>query len=114
MQFMALMLVRGPLLRDRVNAKMLELAQHADAQMAETPESFSEALEDAREAGVDIPTDRDTLERWRSLRLDDFRVTVPNYVFMQALFRGLAELAPVLSARGWALYRAQGAEFIFC
>lgn len=72
-EFMALMLVRGPLLRDRVNARMLEFARSTMEEMTATPESFREAAETARNDGVDVPVDSEALEQLRKARFTVFR-----------------------------------------
>ena len=93
---------------------MLELAREATEEIAATPEAFREALESARDDGIDVPTDPEALEQLRKLRLDDFTVTVPNFVFMQVLSKGLDRVLRPLAARHWVLYRAEDAEFIAC
>jgi hypothetical protein len=114
MEFMSLTLVRGPLLRERVNARMLEFAREAMDGMTATSEAFRRALESARAEGLEIPTDSEALEQLRRMRFEDFTVTVPNFVFMQVLFNGVDQVRQPLAARHWILYRSSDTEFITC
>ncbi len=114
MEFMSLTLVRGPLLRERVNARMLEFAREATDEMTATPEAFREAIESARDEGLDVPTDSQVLEQLRRMRFENSTVTVPNFVFMQVLFRGLDQVRQPLADRYWTLYRSFDADFITC
>ncbi len=114
LEYIALTLVRGPLLRERINASLVRMADEAFKEMTASPETFRERVESARAHGLDLPTDPEALEQLRTLRFADFKVTVPNFVFMQALFRGLESVRAPLAARSWQLYRAGEAEFITC
>ena len=113
--FLVLILARGPALRDGVNRTVRDFALAADREVRSSPESFSGAVAAARKSGADVPDDPALWEQARQLEFGkDFTIHIPNTFFMQALFRAVEVITPVLSSRSWELLTTDGPEFVTC
>ena len=112
-EYLALMMVRSPELRNRVTADVRELAETVDREMTSSPERFAATLEQAKSQGLDVPEDPELIEKIRRLPLGErFTIHVPNAFFMRALFSGLDMVRSALAARNWTLYCADAAGFV--
>jgi hypothetical protein len=114
LDFMALTLARGPVLRDRVVASIRRQAEEIDRSIRASPEAYAAALERVR--GPDDPViDPTLLDQARQLELGkDIILTIPNTFFMQMLFKGMEAFRKMLGRRSWVLLRAGGVEFATC
>ena len=71
MDFMALTMVRGPELRNKVDETVRTFAKTADEKIkSSSPGQWAEMVEEAGKAGVAIPDDHDLLEKCDSLSLE--------------------------------------------
>jgi hypothetical protein len=114
LDFMALTLARGPLLRDRVVTTIRRQAEEIDRSIRASPEAYRSAMERVR--GPDDPVlDPTLLDQARQLELGkDIILTIPNTFFMQMLFKGMEAFRKMLGRRSWVLVRAGDAEFATC